>query len=859
VSYNTTRDITAFLRQRVVPPGGSRHGLVVGIEQYRDARLNLRCAAADAKAIFDLMTDPDCGMFPKDNVRLLLNEQATREAIWRALAALRRSAGENDTVWVYYAGHAAPEESNIYWVTHDADVDDLYGTGLSNDQISKVLADIRAKRLLVLLDCCHAAATAAQKNPTRAVLTADEVFSCYKGHGRITLSSSDGQEKSVELGDVGHGAFTYFLEQGLRGEADTDGDGVVTADELWSYLRSKVADASQKAGNAQTPVLLGEMRHDFALSLNPLEFGRRQRIAEAIRSLVGVGSDQLTTDEGRTCLELLRRDGRNAAERDLMAEFASLLEGGLRITTLRRLIDDVRETAPSTTPTSTAAPEIVSPPVEADKTSATASAKPDAGCKIKRADDFDQLPGKYHWDRKRTLNVINQWSSKYLGVLSNMADRCEVLDVQSHGYFVWQVKIVVEKRQWTEYRKGINVPNPSGPLEFLKHKPPRVPKLTPEIAERLAEICLDCHGTGEYVCPDCFGQGEVQCPKCKGIGAYVWNHGGYDHDDKCQLCNGQKAIPCNQCKGAPRRLCVTCNGTGIVARSGVSAQSIPQRKTAAALWSVPGPLPSDPWSEAADRLVASEPSSLEVCSHCKGTGDFVCDTCFGNGNIQCSKCKGVGAYVWNHGGYDHDDKCQLCNGAKIVPCHACKGVPKRPCEVCRGSGVVVVYSAITFSRTVDEIAETSIPKVSSIGSKYVVPVAILEGDVQSVPQSAASLVERFEGAAILRKELAYVPKDEAGRITHLKVEINWYPYMLCQMKDSRTAKDFVVGVNCVCGTVFLIHGKCPKGEGIGSKLFGWASDPLDKTVKGEPEFMMNQLRSGPNEAGAEQREGQLSG
>ncbi|MHA1566133.1 MAG: hypothetical protein ACTSX7_12540, partial [Alphaproteobacteria bacterium] len=65
---NATRDITAFLRQRVVPPGGSRHGLVVGIEQYRDARLNLRCAAADAKAIFDLMTDPDCGMFPKDNV-----------------------------------------------------------------------------------------------------------------------------------------------------------------------------------------------------------------------------------------------------------------------------------------------------------------------------------------------------------------------------------------------------------------------------------------------------------------------------------------------------------------------------------------------------------------------------------------------------------------------------------------------------------------------------------------------------------------------------------------------------------------------------------------------------------------------
>lgn len=103
MSENKTRDIAAYLRERVVPASGSRHGLVIGIEQYRDARLNLRCAAADARAIYDLMTDPDCGMFPKKNVRLLLDGEATREGIWRALSALRRNAGEHDTVWIYWA------------------------------------------------------------------------------------------------------------------------------------------------------------------------------------------------------------------------------------------------------------------------------------------------------------------------------------------------------------------------------------------------------------------------------------------------------------------------------------------------------------------------------------------------------------------------------------------------------------------------------------------------------------------------------------------------------------------------------------------------------------------------------------
>jgi len=859
VSHNTTRDITAFLRQRVVPPGGSRHGLVVGIEQYRDARLNLRCAGADAKAIFDLMTDPDCGMFPKDNVRLLLNEQATREAIWRALSALRRSAGENDTVWVYYAGHAAPEESNIYWVTHDADVDDLYGTGLSNDQISKVLADIRAKRLLVLLDCCHAAATAAQKNPTRSVLTADEVFSCYKGHGRITLASSDGQEKSVELGDVGHGAFTYFLEQGLRGKADADGDGVVTADELWRYLRAKVVDASQKAGNAQTPVLIGEMRHDFALSLNPLEFGRRQHIAEAIRNLVGVGSDQLTTEEGRTCLELLRRDAHNEAERDLMAEFASLLEGRLRISTLRRLIDDVRETAPSAETASTVTPEIVSPPVDATKTDATATAKADGGCKIKCADDFDQLPAKYQWDRKRTLNVINQWSSKYLGVLSNLADRCEVLDVQAHGYFVWQAKVVVEKRQWTEYRKGINVPNPSGPLEFLKHKPPRVPKLTPEIADALAEICPDCHGTGEYVCPECFGEGQVQCPKCKGVGAYVKFNGSFAHDLKCQLCNGKKSIPCNECNGAPRRLCVSCNGTGITPDAHSPAMHFPQQKTVAALWSVPrNSGADDSWTERSSHIVADQPIALEICAHCKGTGDFVCEDCYGNGVVQCPKCKGTGAYVNFNGSYDYHLKCQLCNGLTTIPCKACKGLPKHRCDVCRGRGMVAVYPAISISCTAIEGSRTS-EADTNIGTRYTVPLVIIQGGPEEVPQKAQMLLERFGGTDTLREHLSYSHKDENARIMKVMADVRWYPYMLCRMRHPQTGAEFVIGINCTCGTVFQVQGKCPKGEGFWSWLFGWASRPFDETVEGEPDFMMKQLRSKANEAGAEQREGQLSG
>src|SRR6185436_10072009 len=105
------RDIQAVLREQVVPAGASRHGLVVGVERYRDSRLNLRCARADAQAIYDLMTDAECGLFPKENVKLFLDDEATTENIWRSLAGLRKAAGPEATVWIFYAGHAAPEGS----------------------------------------------------------------------------------------------------------------------------------------------------------------------------------------------------------------------------------------------------------------------------------------------------------------------------------------------------------------------------------------------------------------------------------------------------------------------------------------------------------------------------------------------------------------------------------------------------------------------------------------------------------------------------------------------------------------------------------------------------------------------------
>ena len=336
------RDVTSHLLRPVVPKGTTRHGLVIGIDKYADKRLNLRYAAADARVLRELMIDAECGCFPHENVQLLLDDDATTERIFRALARLRRQVAEDDVVWIYFAGHAAME-NHAYWVTHDTDVDDLFATALDSDRINSVLSQFRTPNLLLILDCCHAAATALVKNQTRAVVAGKDLFGRFQGHGRITLAASDGEQNSVELSEFGHGAFTYFLVKGLRGEADADNDGVVTADELWSYLRRKVSEASGHAGNPQTPMLSGAMTHDVALTINVAVAAHKQRLMSEIERLVGLRADQLTTDEGRYCEEILLHGARTERERSLLESLDELAAGQLTQSQFRRFVQASRK------------------------------------------------------------------------------------------------------------------------------------------------------------------------------------------------------------------------------------------------------------------------------------------------------------------------------------------------------------------------------------------------------------------------------------------------------------------------------------------------------------------------------------
>ncbi|MBD3305697.1 hypothetical protein GF339_04900, partial [candidate division KSB3 bacterium] len=248
---------------------GEVYAVIIGIGDYQDDRIpDLDFTVNDAQGMYAVLTDPNYGRVPKDHVKLLLNEEATDRNIKREIGRwLRRQAQREDTVIIYYSGHGAPEFQETYWVTYNANIDDLYTTALNNNDIAQMLANIESERVITFLDSCYSAATVQRQTRTRSVVT-EIPWDKFTGKGRVAISASDGKQLSLELPEYQHGVFTYYLLEGLRGNADRNRDGVVEVEEIWDYLKYQVTETAQKAGNPQTPVFQGSITAGIPITFN---------------------------------------------------------------------------------------------------------------------------------------------------------------------------------------------------------------------------------------------------------------------------------------------------------------------------------------------------------------------------------------------------------------------------------------------------------------------------------------------------------------------------------------------------------------------------------------------------------------
>jgi hypothetical protein len=248
--------------------------VIVGIDNYRHVR-KLKYAVKDARAVYAHFVE-HVGL-PQQNITLLTNEDANLTRLRSTLGTyLKRKAGKEDSVIIYFAGHGSTEKDALsqdgdgltkYLLPVDAKPDDLYATALPMNEISQIFNRIGSDRLIFICDACYSGASGGRTisfDGIRANISDSFLDRMVRGKGRVIITASGPNEVSAEIDQLKHGVFTYYFLKGLRGEADADEDRLITVDELYKYISIEVPRATQQA---QHPVKKGAVEGQIVLGV----------------------------------------------------------------------------------------------------------------------------------------------------------------------------------------------------------------------------------------------------------------------------------------------------------------------------------------------------------------------------------------------------------------------------------------------------------------------------------------------------------------------------------------------------------------------------------------------------------------
>jgi len=229
------------------------YALIIGIDKYENVQ-HLNYAVKDAESIQDILVNTF--NFSESNIKLLKNQEATKQNILKSFSDITKKADDKDRVLIYFAGHGAtddlPEGGEMgYLLPVDGDNDDLFLSSIAMDDLKRISLMSKAKHLLYLVDACYGGIAAIGSRGLDSKTTPNYIEKITKNKSRQIITAGGRGEEVIEKAEWGHSAFTLNLNRGLKeGNADMDADGYITANELGLFLKKKVTIDS---GNQQTP------------------------------------------------------------------------------------------------------------------------------------------------------------------------------------------------------------------------------------------------------------------------------------------------------------------------------------------------------------------------------------------------------------------------------------------------------------------------------------------------------------------------------------------------------------------------------------------------------------------------------
>lgn len=243
--------------------------LIIGNSEYKDPKLSqLVTPGQDVLQLAEVLRAPQMGGF--DHVQTLLNKpEAT---VRREIARLFGEKKKDDMVLLYFSGHGVlSAQGLLYLAFEDTEYSLLEATAIPAAYIRNIMDISPSRRQILILDCCNSAAFARGTKGALGTTVGTATTFESTGYGRVVLTATDSTQYAWEgeqvIGKAELSVFTHYLIEGLEtGEADADGDGLITLDELYDYVHDQVVRATPK----QTPAKFAEKQlGKFVIARNP--------------------------------------------------------------------------------------------------------------------------------------------------------------------------------------------------------------------------------------------------------------------------------------------------------------------------------------------------------------------------------------------------------------------------------------------------------------------------------------------------------------------------------------------------------------------------------------------------------------
>ncbi len=269
--------------KKIAKKGFSRNlAFIIGINNYINGISPLKTAVNDAKKLVETLREKH-----GYQVWVCLDEIATLSKLNQLLEkTLPEQVTENDRLLFYFAGHGVAlnndDEPAGYLIPQDAIQGDT-DSYLPMTKLHHALSKLPCRHFLAILDCCFSGAF--RWSSTRDLIRSPKVIHKERYNRFITdsawqiITSSASDQKALdnfkldtERGEVdNHSPFAAALLEALEGAADIyppaknnhkAGDGVITATELYLYLRDRVEIPTEKHRLRQTPGIWCLNKHD---------------------------------------------------------------------------------------------------------------------------------------------------------------------------------------------------------------------------------------------------------------------------------------------------------------------------------------------------------------------------------------------------------------------------------------------------------------------------------------------------------------------------------------------------------------------------------------------------------------------